>query len=62
MSTVHKNLDEILPMNEKRAKEIASLPDKEIDYSDIPPLDEKFFKKAKRVVKGFAKRKLPSSN
>ncbi|MGB3405177.1 MAG: hypothetical protein WBA77_21015 [Microcoleaceae cyanobacterium] len=62
MSTVRKNLDEILPMNEKRAKEIASLPDEEIDYSDIPPLDESFFKRTKRVIKGFTKKKLPSSN
>ncbi|MGK7884355.1 MAG: hypothetical protein AB4057_06965 [Crocosphaera sp.] len=49
MTTVHKHLDEIPPMNEKRAKEIQNMPDEEIDYSDIPPLDDKFFKNAKRV-------------
>ena len=25
--------------------------DKDIDYSDIPPLDEEFFKNAKRVLR-----------
>jgi hypothetical protein len=36
-------------MSAKRAKELETMPDEDIDYSDIPPLDEAFFKKAKRV-------------
>lgn len=56
MTTVHKNLDEIPPMNEKRAKELQNMPDEEIDYSDIPPLDENFFKKAKRVERTSTKK------
>ena len=36
-------------MSAERAKELETMPDEEIDYSDIPPLDEEFFKKAKRV-------------
>jgi len=49
MTTVHKHLDEIPSMSAERAKELETMPDEEIDYSDIPPLDEEFFKKAKRV-------------
>jgi hypothetical protein len=49
MTTVHKHLDEIPSMSTERAKELETMPDEEIDYSDIPPLDEEFFKKAKRV-------------
>jgi len=49
MTTVHKYLDEIPSMSAERAKELETMPDEEIDYSDIPPLDEEFFKKAKRV-------------
>jgi hypothetical protein len=49
MTTVHKHLDEIPSMSAERAKELETIPDEEIDYSDIPPLDEEFFKKAKRV-------------
>ena len=36
-------------MSEERAEELGTMPDEDIDYSDIPPLDEAFFKKAKRV-------------
>lgn len=49
MTTVSKHLDEISPMSVARAKEVDAMPDEEIDYSDIPPLDETFFKTAKRV-------------
>ena len=49
MTIVRKHLDEISSMSEERAKEIETMPDEDIDYSDIPPLDEYFFKKAKRV-------------
>lgn len=50
MNIVHKNISEITPMSETRAKEIKAMPDEDIDFSDIPPLDEEFFKKAKRVL------------
>jgi hypothetical protein len=36
-------------MSAERAKELEIMPDEDLDYSDIPPLDEEFFKKAKRV-------------
>jgi uncharacterized protein (DUF4415 family) len=36
------------PADKKRLAEVASRPDSEIDYTDIPPLDEKFWKNAVR--------------
>jgi len=55
MNTVRKHLDEIPSMNAERAKELETMPDENIDYSDIPPLDEEFFKKAKRVERKLKK-------
>ncbi len=49
MTTVRKDIDEIKPMSKERAKELEAMSDEEIDYSDIPPLDEDFFKSAKLV-------------
>ena len=49
MTTVRKHSDEIPTMSEERAKEIEAMSDRDIDYSDIPPLDEEFFKNAKLV-------------
>lgn len=49
MNTVHKHINEIPLMTEERAKEIEDIRDEDIDYSDIPLLDESFFKKAKKV-------------
>lgn len=49
MNTVHKNSNEIPPMNEQRAKEIQAMSDEDIDFSDIPELDETFFQKAELV-------------
>ena len=49
MTTVRKNIDEIKPMSKERAKELEAMSDEEIDYSDIPPLDEDFFKSAELV-------------
>ena len=49
MTTVRKHSDEIPAMSEERAKEIDAMSDQDIDYSDIPPLDEEFFKNAKLV-------------
>ena len=47
IKSIHKIA--IPSMSAERAKELETMPDEEIDYSDIPPLDEEFFKKAKRV-------------
>ena len=55
MNTVRKHLDEIPFMSAERAKELDKIPDENIDYSDIPPLDEGFFKKAKRVERTLKK-------
>lgn len=45
---VRKTLADIrrTPADKKRLAELAARPDSEIDYSDIPPLDEKFWKNA----------------
>jgi uncharacterized protein (DUF4415 family) len=51
MSTVRKKMNEISPMSEERAKELLSMPDENIDFSDIPELNEDFFKNAKLVKK-----------
>jgi uncharacterized protein (DUF4415 family) len=37
-----------MPLDE-RQKKFLEMPDEDIDYSDIPPLDEEFFKNAKLV-------------
>jgi len=34
---------------EERQKKFLEMPDEDIDYSDIPPLDDEFFKNAKLV-------------
>ena len=49
MNTVRKQIDEIPLMSKERAEELKSMSDEDFDYSDIPPLDEEFFKKAKLV-------------
>ena len=49
MTIIRKHSDEIPPMNEERAKELEAMSDENIEYSDIPPLDEEFFKNAKLV-------------
>ena len=38
-----------MPISQARLKELAARSDEEIDYSDIPELDEAFFEKAKLV-------------
>jgi hypothetical protein len=55
MNILHKHSSEIEPMSETKAKEIEAISDEDIDFSDIPPLDEDFFKKAKRVQKNLTK-------
>ena len=45
------DLNNLPPLTEERKAEIkalAEMPDSEIDYSDIPPLDETFWKNAVR--------------
>jgi uncharacterized protein (DUF4415 family) len=39
-----------MPISKKRLKEITDIPDEAIDYSEIPELDSKFWKKAKLVL------------
>jgi hypothetical protein len=55
MNILHKHSSEIEPMSETRAKEIEAMSDEDINFSDIPPLDEEFLKKAKRVQKKLTK-------
>ena len=55
MNIVRKQLEEIPSMSEERAKELETMSDENIDYSDIPPLDEEFFKRAKRVERTLTK-------
>jgi uncharacterized protein (DUF4415 family) len=46
---VRKTLADLPPLTAARKRELAKLmerPDSEIDYSDIPPLDETFFRSA----------------
>lgn len=38
-----------MPITEQRRRELAEMSDEDIDYSDIPELDEEWFKKAKLV-------------
>ncbi len=39
-----------MSISKKRLKELADIPDSEIDTSDIPELDEEFWKNAKLVM------------
>ena len=55
MNTVRKPIEQIPSMSAQRAKEIETMPDENIDYSDIPPLNEDFFKKAQRVERRLKK-------
>lgn len=47
-----------MPISQTRLKELASRSDKQIDYSDIPELDEAFFEKAKLVRPAADKRQI----
>ncbi|MEB3312131.1 MAG: hypothetical protein VKJ02_18040 [Snowella sp.] len=51
MTIIRKRIEEIKPMSQERAEAILQLSDEEIDLSDIPELDEKFFQCAKQVIK-----------
>lgn len=49
MNMVRFKLDDLPPLTEERKAELKALsdmPDSEIDYSDIPPLTEEFWKNA----------------
>ena len=51
MSTVRVKQGTLPPLTAEREAELKALverPDSEIDYSDIPPLDEEFWAKAQR--------------
>ena len=47
-----------MPISQTRLKELASRSDQQIDYSDIPELDEVFFEKAKLVRPAADKRQI----
>ena len=47
-----------MPISQTRLKELASRSDQQIDYSDIPELDEAFFQKAKLVRPAADKRQI----
>lgn len=49
MTIITVKRSKILPMTEKRMEEIMIIPDEDIDYSDIPELDDEFFKNAQSV-------------
>jgi hypothetical protein len=49
MTIITVKRSEIPPMTEQRMKEIMAIPDEDIDYSDIPELDDEFFKNAQSV-------------
>ena len=59
MAIITVNKKEIPPMTPERAREIMAIPDEEIDYSDIPELDEEWFKNAQLV--DFSKGEKPLS-
>jgi len=46
MAMIRKKLSELEPISEKRLRELAAIPDDEIDFSDIPELDEAWFAEA----------------
>lgn len=45
MATIRKKLSDV-HVSEERVAEIEDMPDEDIDYSDIPELDEAWFAKA----------------
>jgi hypothetical protein len=51
MTIIRKRIEEIEAMIQERAEAILQLTDEEIDLSDIPELDETFFKQAKQVMR-----------
>ncbi len=46
MAMIRKKLSELEPISEERLRELAAIPDDEIDFSDIPELDEAWFAEA----------------
>jgi hypothetical protein len=49
MTIITVKRSEIPPMSSERMKEIMAIPDEDIDYSEIPELDDEFFKNAQSV-------------
>jgi uncharacterized protein (DUF4415 family) len=47
MSTVKKSLSDAKPLSKVDIKRLKAMSDSNIDYSDIPELDDDFFKNAK---------------
>lgn len=46
MAMIRKKLSELEPISKERLRELAAIPDEEIDFSDIPELDEAWFAEA----------------
>lgn len=46
MAMIRKKLSELEPISKERLRELAAIPDDEIDFSDIPELDEAWFAEA----------------
>ena len=46
MTTVRKMLDSVKPLSKKREAELDAIKDEDIDYSDIPELDDSFWENA----------------
>ncbi|WP_373480930.1 hypothetical protein [Geminocystis sp.] len=49
MTIITVKRKDILPKTPERIKEIMAIRDEDIDYSDIPELDDNFFKNAQLV-------------
>lgn len=49
MPDVYVNSEELTPSDPKQLEHLLSVRDEDIDYSDIPELDEEFFRNAKLI-------------
>ncbi len=49
MPTVRKSRKDLPPISKKRIKELKAIQDEKIDYSDIPELDDEFWKNAEWI-------------
>jgi uncharacterized protein (DUF4415 family) len=49
MPIVTRHLKDIKPISKKRVKEILSIPDADIDFSEVPRVDSEFFANAELV-------------
>ena len=49
MAIVRKTSKDVKPMTSQRVEQLMSMSDEDIDYSDIPELDDDFFANAKVI-------------